>query len=168
MTHGEEFSLRRGEKEMRVFRNEKRFGYFLAVIFGAVMFVGGCAATINYSYDPLADFSTGKNYSWASGMSRNRPDVLIEKNVRYYADQYLKDKGFTLISDKPDFVISMNYESEYSDPYKLRVLNLFIYRTQIQELIWQGTAGGTINADAASPDLAEAVKKILNNFPPKR
>jgi len=158
----------RGEKEMRDFRDEKRFGYFLAVIFAAGMCVGGCAPTINYSYDPLADFSMGKNYSWASGMSRNRPDVLIEKNVRYYADQSLKDKGFTLTSDKPDFVISMNYESEYSDPYKVRVLNLYVYRTQSQELIWQGTAAGTIDADAASPDLAEAVKKILTKFPPKR
>jgi len=45
----------------------------------------GCAATINYSYDPVADCLAGKNYSWASGMSKNRPDVLIEKNVRYYA-----------------------------------------------------------------------------------
>jgi Domain of unknown function (DUF4136) len=153
---------------MRVFREDKRFGYSLAMIFGASMFLGGCAATINYSYDPVADFSMGKNYSWASGMSKNRPDVLIEKNVRYYADQSLKDKGFTLTSDKPDFLISMNYESEYSDPYKVRVLNLYVYRAQSQELIWQGTAAGTIDADAASPDLAEAVKKILAKFPPKR
>jgi hypothetical protein len=65
-------------------------------------------------------------------------------------------------------MMSMNYESEYSDPCKVRVLNLFVHRNQGKELIWQGTAGGTINADAASPDLAEAVKKILMNFPPKR
>jgi Domain of unknown function (DUF4136) len=153
---------------MRVLRDHTWFGFLGAMIFGASIFIGGCAATINYSYDPVADFSMGKNYSWASGMSRNRPDVLIEKNVRYYADQSLKDKGFTLTSDKPDFVISMNYESEYSDPYKVRVLNLYVYRTQSQELIWQGTAAGTIDADAASPDLAEAVKKILAKFPPKR
>jgi hypothetical protein len=132
------------------------------------MFLGGCAATINYSYDPVADFSTGKNYSWASGWVANRQEPLIEKNVRYFADRSLKDKGYTLSSDKPDFMISMNYESEYSDPYKVRVLNLYVYRMQGKELIWQGTAAGTINADAASPDLAEAVKKILMNFPPKR
>jgi hypothetical protein len=132
------------------------------------MFLGGCAATINYSYDPVADFSTGKNYSWASGWVANRKEPLIEKNVRYFADRSLKDKGYTLSSDKPDFMISMNYESEYSDPYKVRVLNLYVYRMQGKELIWQGTAAGTINADAASPDLAEAVKKILMNFPPKR
>jgi hypothetical protein len=138
------------------------------MMFGASMFLGGCAATINYSYDPVADFSVGKNYSWGSGWVANRQEPLIEKNVRYYADQSLKNKGYLLSSDKSDFMISMNYESEYSDPYKVRVLNLYVYRMQGKELIWQGTAAGTINADAASPDLAEAVKKILMNFPPKR
>jgi len=153
---------------MRVFRDDTRFGYFLAVIFGAGMFLGGCAATINYSYDPVADFAAGKNYSWASGWLTNRQEPLIEKNVRYYADQSLKDKGYSLTSDKPDFIISMNYESEYSDPYTLRFLNLYVYRVQGKELIWQGTARGTIKADAASPELGEVVKKILTNFPPKR
>jgi hypothetical protein len=85
----------KGENEMRVFRDERRFGYFLAMMFAASMFLGGCGATINYSYDPVAEFSTGKNYSWASGWSSYRQELLIEKNVRYYADQSLKDKGFT-------------------------------------------------------------------------
>jgi hypothetical protein len=158
----------KGEKEMRVLRNDIWVGFFGAMIFGASMFLGGCAATINYSYDPLADFTAGKTYSWVSGWSANRQEPLIEKNVRYVADRSLKDKGYTLSPDKPDFMISMDYESEYSDPYKVRVLNLSVRRTNGRELIWQGTAAGTINADAASPDLAEAVKKILMNFPPKR
>ena len=132
------------------------------------MHLGGCAATINHSYDPLVDFSTGKNYSWASAGLANRQDSLIEKNVRYYADRSLKDKGFTLTSGKPDLVISMNYELEFSDPYKVRILTLYVHRPQGKELIWQGTAEGTIKADAASPELAEAVKNILANFPPKR
>ena len=154
----------KGADEMRVFRDDRRFGYFLAIILGAGMFLGGCATTINYSYDPAADFSTGKTYSWTS----NRQDPLIEKNVRYFADQSLKDKGFTLSSGNPDFMISMNYELEYLDPYKVRLLNLYVYRTHDKELIWQGTAEGSIKVDATSPDLAEAVKKILTNFPPKR
>jgi hypothetical protein len=154
----------KGVDEMRVSKDDRRFGYFFAIILGAGMFLGGCAATINYSYDPAADFSTGKNYTWAS----NRQDPLIEKSVRYFADQSLKDKGFTLSSDKPDFMISMNSELEYSDPYKVRLLNLYVYRTHSKELIWQGTARGSIKVDGASPDLAKAVEKILTNFPPKR
>ena len=156
---------------MRVFRDETRFGTIWAIIFGAGMILGGCAATINYSYDPAADFSKIKSYSWEPGLLGTRQDPLVEKNVRYYTDQSLKNKGYTLTSDKPDFVISMNYVLDYDSPYKVRLLNLYIYRMQGKELIWQGTAAGTINdikADAASPDLAEAVKKILMNFPPKR
>ena len=157
---------------MRIFRDETRFGYILAIIFGAGMILGGCAATINYSYDPAADFSTIKSYSWATEPLVPRQDPLIEKNVRYYADQSFKDKGFTLSSDKPDFMISMNYELDYYSPYQVRMLNLDVYRMPGRELIWQGRAAGTIikdiKAHAASPDLAKAVKKILINFPPTR
>jgi hypothetical protein len=138
------------------------------MMFGASVFLGACAATINYSYDPVADFATGKNYSWASGWVTNRQEPLIEKNVRYFTDRSLKEKGYTLSADKPDFMVSMNYELEYSDPYKVRILTLYVNRTNSRELVWQGTASGTINADAASPELAETVKKILANFPPKR
>lgn len=162
---------------MGVFRDDTRLGCFLAMILGAGVFLGGCAATINYSYDPVADFSMGKNYSWASmdknyswasGPLADQQEPLIEKNVCYYADQSLKDKGFTLTSDKPDFVISMNYTLDYQDRYKVRLLNLYIYRAKGRELVWQGTAEGSLKADAASADLAEAVKKILVNFPPKK
>ena len=153
---------------MRIFRDDTRFGYLLAIIFGASLFLGGCATTFNYSYDPAADFSKGKKYSWETGSVDYYQNPLIEKNVRHYADQSLKDKGFTLTSDKPDFVISTNYKLDYSDFYKVRLLNLYVYRTPGKELIWQGTAEGSIKADAASPDLAETVKKILTNFPPKR
>ncbi len=153
---------------MKVLRDPTWFGFWGAMIFGASMFIGGCAATINYSYDPVADFSTVKNYSWLQESLASRQDPLIEKNVRYYADKFLKDKGFTLTPDKPELVISMNSSPDYYDAYKLRFLNLYVYRTPGRELIWQGTAEGTIKADAASPDLADAVKNILTNFPPKR
>jgi len=153
---------------MRLFRGETRFGYVLAVIFGAGMILGGCAATVNYFYDPVANFSTIKSYSWAMESFVSRQDSLVGKNVRYYIDQSLNKKGFTLVSDKPDFVISMNCQTDSDNPYKVRKLSLYVYGMQGKELIWQGTAEGTIKADAASPDLAEAVNKILMNFPPKR
>ena len=153
---------------MKICRDAGRFGSFLAMLVGASLLLGGCGASIHYSYDPAADFKTGKTYSWQSGGPANRQGPLIEKTVRYYADQSLKEKGYTLSSDKPDFILSMNYESEYSEPYKLRFLDLYVYRMPGKEPIWQGTAAGTIHADAASSDLAEAVNRILLNFPPKR
>lgn len=153
---------------MKFNMNDRRFGYLWAVICGAVIFLAGCGTAINYTYDPAANFSTGKTYGWAPGLPASRQDSLVDKNVRNYADKSLKEKGFTLDAAKPDFVISMNYELEYADPYRVRVLNLYIYGAQSKELIWQGTAAGSIKADAASPDLAESVKMVLANFPPKR
>jgi len=157
---------------MRVFRDPKRFGYILATIIGVSMILGGCAATITYFYDPVADFSTIKSYSWATVSFVSQRDILIEKNIRYYVDRSLRDKGFTLVFDKPDFVISMNYKKDYDSSYKVRMLSLSVYVNQGKELIWQGTAEGStisdIKADAVSSDLAEAVNKILMNFPPRR
>jgi len=153
---------------MRVFRNEMGVGYILAIIFGVGVILVGCAPTFNSLNDPVASFSTFKSYRWSTDSSTSRQNSLIEKNVRYYADASLKNKGFTLVPDRPDFVIAMNYETDYYRPYELRVLNLYVYGMQTKEPIWQGTASGTIKVDAASPDLAEAVKNILMNFPPKR
>ena len=158
---------------MRFVRDETRFGYILAIIFGVGMILGlgGCATKINYIYDPAANFSTIKNYSWSTESFVSNQDPLIEKNVRYHVDRYLKNKGFTLTSDKPDFVISMNYQTDYNNPYEVQILNLYVYGMQGKGLIWQGTAASNIKdikADASSPDLAEAVNKILIHFPPKR
>jgi hypothetical protein len=159
-------SSKGGEKEMRVFRDDAWLGCFLAMIFGAGVVLGGCRATIKYSYDHTADFSTYKSYSWTSAPFHE--ESLIEKNVRYYADQSLKDKGFVLTSNNPDFVVSIVCNTDYTHPYKVRLLNLYIYRAKGKELIWQGTAEGSLKADAASSDLAEAVKKILANFLPEK
>ena len=149
---------------MRVLRDRTEFGYILAIILGAVLILGGCA-TPKYSYDPRADFSSLKSYTWASAPVAASQDPLIEKNVRYYAEQSLKNKGFAPTPDNPDFVTSMSYETDYDSPYKLNRLYLYVYRGK--DLIWQGWAKGGIRTDAASPELGEAVRKILTNFPPK-
>ncbi len=37
---------------MKVFKDDKWFGYFWAGMFVAAMFLGGCVATMNHSYPP--------------------------------------------------------------------------------------------------------------------
>jgi len=44
---------------------------------------------------------------------------------------------------------------------------LNIYKSEQKELIWQGTASGSIRTDAASGDLKRVVQSILSKFPPK-
>jgi hypothetical protein len=156
---------------MDVFGGKTMFRPIFAAIFGMGAILAGCAAAINYSYDPKADFSTIKTYSWTPSSTAIRQNGLIEKNVQYQADQILGKKGFNKASDKPDMVISMNFEYEggsYQPSYELRMLSLYIHKSENKVLIWQGTASGTINTDAASKDLSVAVNKMLEKFPPKR
>jgi len=113
-----------------------------------------------------------KSYKWDPSSPPPRQFSLVEANVQFIADQVLDKKGFNKSSGKPDFMISINYEYEienyhYQYGYQLRMLTLNIYRVDNKELIWQGTAEGTINSDATSRDLKIAVQDILSTFPPK-
>jgi hypothetical protein len=42
---------------MKVLKDNKWVGYFLAGMVVAALFLGGCAATTNYSYNPPSDTS---------------------------------------------------------------------------------------------------------------
>ena len=155
---------------MRVFKGKGRLA-LVGTILLAVLITGGCAPAIKYSYDTRTGFSGLRSYAWApSSSGYGGADSLLEANVRVLADQLLGQKGFTKVPEKSDLLISMNYESElgYSQyGYQLRMLTLSIYKSERKELIWRGTASGSISTDAASDDLKRAVEGILSNFPPK-
>jgi hypothetical protein len=154
----------------------------LAAVFISALTMTGCATAIKYSYDTKANLSEGKTYTWAQSSAIYQRDPLLETNVQALTDQLLGQKGFSGKPEKADLMISISYEfdsssypysSQYS--YQLRLLNLNIYRISMnkenaienKELVWRGTAFGTISTDAASGDLKEAVRGILSNFPPK-
>jgi len=157
---------------MRFCEVETRFVLMIIVVVLTALIVSGCATRINYSYDLGMSFVGLKSYKWDPSSPPPRQFSLVEANVQFIADQVLDKKGFNKSSGKPDFMISINYEYEiesyhYQYGYQLRMLTLNIYRVDNKELIWQGTAEGTINSDATSRDLKIAVQDILSTFPPK-
>jgi hypothetical protein len=154
---------------MSTFKAEARFGWIGAVVL-AVLVMGGCAKAIKYSYDINTSFSGLNSYKWEPSSPPYRQDPLLEANVQFLADQALAKKGFSMTSEKPDLLVSMSYEYEvvnYKYIYQLKTITLNIYRAENNELIWRGSAFGTIKTDAASEDLRKAVQGILLNFPPK-
>lgn len=154
---------------MNVFKRKERGAWIAAGIL-SVLIMGGCATTFKYSFDTKTDFAEQKSYAWAPSSSLSQPDHLLETNVQDLADQLLAQKGFTRVSEQSELVITMNYETDSygtRSSYRLRMLNLNIYQTGNKELVWRGTAFGTIDTDAASSDLKQAVEGILSNFPPK-
>jgi hypothetical protein len=63
--------------------------------------------------------------------------------------------------------ISYDFDIGNSDEiYRVRTLNLNIYKSEGINLVCRGTAVGTINMDAASGELSQTVQGILSNFPP--
>jgi Domain of unknown function (DUF4136) len=143
----------------------------VAVVASLTILVGGgCATTINHSYDPSTNFGPLKSYVWAAGSVAYSQNSLVEANVQFLADPLLEQKGFSRATATPDFVISVrleNYPVGSSEGYELGMLGLNVYRADGRTLIWRGTASGSISTDAASPDLRNAVQAILAAFPPK-
>jgi hypothetical protein len=141
---------------------------FVALLAAAVL--GGCSST-KYIYDPGTDFSGFKSYAWASASAMGRRESLVAANVQFFADQVLEQNWIKKTSENPDLLIAIDTEYElgsYSnDGYQLRMLTLKIYQRESKEIIWRGTAPGTINTDAASSDLKSAVQSVLAKFPPK-
>jgi len=140
-----------------------------AVVPLVVVFVGGCATTINHTYDPSTNFGPLRSYAWRPGSPIYSQNSLIEANVQFLADPLLEKKGLKRTTGTPDLVISVrleNYPVGTSESYELRILGLNVYRADGQTLIWRGTASGSISTDAASSDLRNAVQGILAAFPP--
>jgi hypothetical protein len=176
---------------MSIFKGKERLA-LIVTVFLSVLITEGCATAIKYSYDTRVNFSEQKSYTWALSSVMDKQDYLLEINVQVLADQLLGQKGFIKVSENPDLMISMSYEFDspvyQQDSYQLRMLNLNIYKikrdvpspsdmprmsmdkgntTEKKELVWRGTAFGTIDTNAASDDLKKVVQGILSNFPPK-
>jgi hypothetical protein len=148
-----------------------RLGSTITVLLAAAVILAGCAAGINYTFDPAASFTGLRTYNWTTAGTMGQTSDLVMKNAQYLADQFLEKKGLSKTTENPDMLIWMTYENEIGINqygYQLRMLTLGIQKTDSKQLIWQGTATGTINADAASGDLKKVVDGILANFPPKK
>lgn len=147
---------------------ERRNLVLAVILFTAVLSLVGCTS-IKYSYNAGTGFPGLRSYGWApSSVIYGEPDSLLEVNVKVFADQFLGQKGFTKVAEKPDLLILINYERESG--YELRMLTLNIYKSETKELIWRGTASasiGNISTDAASGDLRRAVQGILSKLPVK-
>jgi hypothetical protein len=154
---------------MRGLKKTARLGCIFTVLLAAGVILAGCATGFNYSFDPAVGYTGLKSYNWVPTGSLGQTSDLVVKNVQYQADQVLEKKGFRKTAENPDMLVSVNYENEIGINqygYQLRMLTIGIQKADGKQLIWRGTATGTISTDAASGDLKSAVEGILKSFPP--
>jgi len=148
-----------------------RLGSMFTVLLAAGVILAGCATGFNYSFDPAAGYTGLKSYNWVTTGTMGQTSDLVVKNVQYQADLVLEKKGFRKTTESPDMLVSVNYENEIGINqygYQLRMLTIGIQKADGKQLIWRGTATGTISTDAASGDLKSAVQGILASFPPTK
>lgn len=153
---------------MGVKKTEFTYGWIAAVLL-AFLILGGCSkATIKYSSLARTGFQELKTYQWAKADGLYRQDPLLEVNVQLLVDRDLEQKGLLKKMEKADLLIWIGYEydpNSYST--LLRTLNLNISRADNNELVWRGTATGTIRTHVTSSDVKKAVEGILADFPKK-
>lgn len=146
-------------------------GFIVAVLFSASVLLSGCATSFYHSFDPTTAYGGLKSYSWVTPGITGRTGDLVVKNVHYLADQVFEIKGFRKAAENPDMLMSVQYVNEigmYEYGYQQRMLTIDIQNADSKQLIWRGTATGSISTDAASSDLKNAVQGILAKFPPTK
>jgi hypothetical protein len=130
--------------------------------------VGGCTSTVSYKYtfDPSANFAGEKTYAWVNSSPTYSPSSPLEEYIQFNADKVLEAKGWRKVAERPELVFSVSVEHETLSTYQLRLVNLRAARNGTGDAVWRGTASGSIDSNAASSELRDAVSKILANFPP--
>jgi hypothetical protein len=154
---------------MAAFGGKKRQA-MVAASLSSVLILGRCATTFKYAFDMNARFAEQRSYAWAPSPSPSHWGHMLESNVQALADQLLAQKGFQKTPEKADLEMVIRFVSDSFGnrvSYQIQELTLSVYRADMKQLVWRGTALGSISIDATSEDLKHAVEGILSNFPPK-
>jgi hypothetical protein len=129
--------------------------------------VSGCTGTVyKYIFDPSVNFAGAKTYAWINSSPVYSPSSPLEEYIQFSADKVLEAKGWRKVPDRPELVFSVTVEHEALSAFQLRLVNLRAARKDTGDAVWRGTASGSIDGNAASSELRDAVNKILANFPP--
>lgn len=172
-------------------------GRFLSVMAAALL--TGCASlTTHYDYDTTAAFGALEAYDWLPVDSTTRAQIndINVRRIQGATNRVLAEKGYRVVSDNPDFLVAIHagtqekldlvssgyrygpYGRWYGgyrggiDVYRYTegTLVIDVVDASSKQLIWRGSAQGTVNPGMAPEEIEhridEAVAKILERFPP--
>ena len=153
------------------------------------------AQDIKSNYMPGTDFSKFKTYKWVNIEGTERPDQIVDQQIRQAVDAQLASKGMTKTDDdKADmyaaYQVSITQQKEWnaygmggglrwgggmatatSSTIQIGTLGLDFYDPAPKQLIWRGEATKTLNPSKDPQKnqdrLNKAVAKLLKDFPPK-
>jgi len=84
------------------------------ILIGFLLICTGCATfSVNYDFDPEADFTRLKTYIWSPVSEISPMNELTMKRIKIAVDKQLKTKGLTVTSsENPDMLIALNTARE--------------------------------------------------------
>ncbi len=159
----------------------------------SVLLLAGCSSlTVGADYDPEADFSAYKTWSFTGGKTNDEriSKDLLESRLKTALPPALAARGLTA-AEPGDLQVSYfaavkekidisTYPSTYRHwqgetyvtKYDEGTLILDLVDAKDQRLVWRGIARDEVNLLAAPEEreaqLREAVTKLLEQYPPKK
>ena len=166
----------------------------LPLLFLALVVTACSSIETSYDYDLQADFGALKSYAWIDPPQGESANELSYRRVVSSTDEVLAQKGFRLDPSAPDFLVAahLGTESQLSvtdwgygyrrgpgsygareievNEYDVGTLVLDVVQAATKELLWRGTAQGTIDPGAKPEErtkrIQAAVEELLSQFPP--
>jgi len=165
----------------------KVINLILILFFGVVSVNHSKPYDITYNYDKQVDFAKIKTFSWMPVPDKANIDSFAVQRVKNAVNTQLKEKGFTMTSSNPDFLIAEHLGKEdkvqvdswgygyggrgaywgggYGGPagvstyeYQEGSLILDFVDAKTKQLIWRGSAKAEVQ-NIRSPEKSE---KVIN------
>jgi uncharacterized protein DUF4136 len=161
-----------------------------------LMAMSACSSSmqVNTDYDRTANFSALKTYSWREGTKL--PNPLMNDRLIAAVDAQLMAKGMQRVDSAGDATVTyhaaasetmdvqtfstggyygcwggcMGTTSTTVRPVTTGTLIVDIVETNSNKMLWRGTGSDTVTGDPQDSErkINEVVKRMFNNFPPKK
>ena len=171
----------------------------IVAVFGVLASGAGVAVAqdVSTNYVPGTDFSKYKTYRWVEIQGAEKPDQIIDTQIKQAIDKALAAGGLTKATgDKADlyvaYQIAYTKEQQWNTynvggPYAWRygggsgtttsstihigTVALDMYDPVAKELVWKGQASKTLSNEQdpakRQKNIDKAMAKLLKDFPPK-
>jgi len=158
--------------------------------------LAACApsATVNTDFDPTADFTAPKTYSWREGTKL--PNPLMEQRIVNAVDAQLQAKGLQRVEEGGDLWVTYHASAEESmdiqsfetgspygcwggcmsststtvRPVTTGTLIVDLVNAKTNQLMWRGAGSDTITGDPEDTErtINEVIYRMFGEFPPKK
>ena len=155
------------------------------------------AQDVTTNYLPATDFSKYKTYKWVEIQGAEKPDQIIDTQIKQAIDKALTAGGLTKVTgDTADLYVAyqmaITQERQWNTysvggPYawrygggtgaatsstiKIGTVALDMFDPAAKELVWKGQASKTLSNEKdpakRQKNIDKAMAKLLKNFPPK-